>query len=136
MLRFILFTLKKRSASNLFQYISCYVLSLCINKIKNCFHHFNTSHVTVYRLPNPCYNWLRPISIHLMLRFIARFFCPHSLALNNFNTSHVTVYPMCQVFMMEHSKISIHLMLRFINNIKQWVKIKCGFQYISCYGLS
>ena len=57
--------------SKKFQYISCYCLSNPIARIPIPEHHFNTSHVTVYRLAG---------------------YVIHDNSLN-FNTSHVTVYP-------------------------------------------
>ena len=97
-----------------FQYISCYCLSVPFNKFLFCYIHFNTSHVTVYRIRNrikfqigvfqyiSCYCLSSPsipistslihISIHLMLLFIQYIYSTSSSAGN----------------------ISIHLMLLFI----------------------
>ena len=97
----------------LFQYISCYCLSVyqSINCINDCY--FNTSHVTVYQIPLYCLSQHQPISIHLMLLFIMSSKFPvitptvisiHLMLLFihvtklllhpklHFNTSHVTVY--------------------------------------------
>ena len=74
---------------------------------------FNTSHVTVYLRRTMDRQYSSCISIHLMLRFIARY-APLLLACGYFNTSHVTVYR------------------RFFHNRSVLHK----FQYISCYGLS
>ena len=76
----------------IFQYISCYGLSLDARQGNVLKGNFNTSHVTVY--PNvvlQCSRYWR-ISIHLMLRFIMK------------NLSNMTLKQI----------ISIHLMLRFI----------------------
>ena len=76
-------------------------------------HHFNTSHVTVYRYLDCCFFRISGISIHLMLLFITSarrtergadtisihlmllfigFVSFRYSASSNFNTSHVTVY--------------------------------------------
>ena len=54
----------------LFQYISCYCLSVLSNHLGQRLRHFNTSHVTVYLFPEIVFFW----------------------TFSNFNTSHVTVY--------------------------------------------
>ena len=75
-----------------FQYISCYCLSKCLLNMQYVFRisihlmllfigirdidqrmrgYFNTSHVTVYRLPDTTRKEKDGISIHLMLLFIA-----------------------------------------------------------------
>ena len=56
--------------TSIFQYISCYCLSLAGGLRKELIKHFNTSHVTVYPL-SPRY---------------------YGIHFPNFNTSHVTVY--------------------------------------------
>ena len=58
--------------------------------------NFNTSHVTVYLLRSYNRKLSIMISIHLMLRFIARY-APLLLACGYFNTSHVTVYHVIRI---------------------------------------
>ena len=97
-----------------FQYISCYCLSTFLCYFRFLQLHFNTSHVTVYRLNQ------------------------QDLYSNEeyFNTSHVTVYPNADVPISATAVISIHLMLLFINighGVYYGIYL---FQYISCYCLS
>ena len=80
------------STINLFQYISCYCLSLRL-----CFCSFFLC-----------------ISIHLMLLFIVVSIALYFLGIWNFNTSHVTVYHYSDAISWNKSDISIHLMLLFI----------------------
>ena len=54
----------------LFQYISCYCLSCILYSLPFYIHHFNTSHVTVYRKRKSSRQRWFCISIHLMLLFI------------------------------------------------------------------
>ena len=96
-----------------FQYISCYCLSISIQRNSHSFSNFNTSHVTVYQRWNKRQDVFCFISIHLMLLFItmqadtgghhAVFQYISCYCLSNglvfrenlfryFNTSHVTVY--------------------------------------------
>ena len=99
--------------NGLFQYISCYCLSLRIMTVMYINTDFNTSHVTVYQHRSRRRKHNIAISIHLMLLFIVfRRLCRSCK--NNFNTSHVTVY-----HYKEHNPNRLH-----------------GFQYISCYCLS
>ena len=81
---------------DIFQYISCYGLSRCFCYRFSCSNHFNTSHVTVYLLRSYNRKLSIMISIHLMLRFIARY-APLLLACGYFNTSHVTVYHVIRI---------------------------------------
>ena len=76
----------------LFQYISCYCLSIGV--ITECLYsaNFNTSHVIVYRLFLTGSLWNPP----------------------NFNTSHVIVYHRLRHSYRDSASISIHLMLLFI----------------------
>ena len=79
-------------AGNVFQYISCYGLSFRFSYKYTIYHHFNTSHVTVYLGTLIRSRSHKKISIHLMLRFIRE--------LPGIATTFL--------------RISIHLMLRFI----------------------
>ena len=119
----------------LFQYISCYCLSVIRIAIAGADGYFNTSHVTVYRrYREPASNivtdfntshvtvyhirsivctTLYHISIHLMLLFIISA-CIYSSLQIHFNTSHVTVYPKRKTGQPYRADISIHLMLLFI----------------------
>ena len=49
MLLFIIVQISEKGGEIVFQYISCYSLSFCIQTIKRLLHRFNTSHVTLYR---------------------------------------------------------------------------------------
>ena len=80
----------------LFQYISCYCLSIWTQQ----------RHLLLH------------ISIHLMLLFIQAPIVMHCLS-KNFNTSHVTVYHSVAVEPLLNTKISIHLMLLFIDVVYQ-----------------
>ena len=113
MLLFIRVTTGFNGFNRVFQYISCYCLSLlAVVKVPR-FRHFNTSHVTVYHSQRILVHYVLQISIHLMLlfilfiRYILRFvhqfqyISCYCLSINNsfaryifrhFNTSHVTVY--------------------------------------------
>ena len=98
----------------IFQYISCYCLSFPFSILLSVVLHFNTSHVTVYPFSFSSSETFVTISIHLMLLFIL----PYRLFKNNL------------------LNISIHLMLLFIymgDYNSDMLKI---FQYISCYCLS
>ena len=92
-------------------HVTVYRLSDII--IVTVFHDFNTSHVTVYPLGENTYLMVRRISIHLMLLFIVTLsaYLPPDV---HFNTSHVTVY-------------------RNDGGVYQSIS---SFQYISCYCLS
>ena len=98
-----------------FQYISCYSLSqTCQSQttVKVC---FNTSHVTLYPEKRPYQKTAHAVSIHLMLLFIAGF-------------------DVCTCF---NFFVSIHLMLLFIGESVISDDGTCMmFQYISCYSLS
>ena len=124
------------SASCSFQYIPCYGLSqtgfakdrskddfntshvtvyhptekgvICVNR------YFNTSHVTVYPRKSKEFTRNRSISIHPMLRFIAKGAAVHR----------------------PRRIISIHPMLRFIRSGRRATRAAALFQYIPCYGLS
>ena len=119
----------------IFQYISCYCLSIWDRLTEKDKENFNTSHVTVYlyslfiaflyssfqyiscyclSLSISGYVPLGLISIHLMLLFI------------------------CSVYrvVLHNLSISIHLMLLFIISSWNGQTILNVFQYISCYCLS
>ena len=123
------------AALNIFQYISCYCLSLSgvlqtdttdisihlmLLFIRNdkaskcCVVHFNTSHVTVYHTFVHFNTPLFVISIHLMLLFIR-------------------ISAICGCY---GYNISIHLMLLFIDTNDPFEVGDTIFQYISCYCLS
>ena len=96
-----------------FQYISCYCLSSTVSPLLVPQFYFNTSHVTVYHKYHfACYS-IFYISIHLMLLFIKGITVFGQINIY-FNTSHVTVY---------HVAIFVHTIQQI-------------FQYISCYCLS
>ena len=70
MLLFILAQLVKENNYLLFQYISCYCLSMIQQQVPQQMQNFNTSHVTVYLLCIHQFCFFLQISIHLMLLFI------------------------------------------------------------------
>ena len=97
-----------------FQYISCYCLSASTASASTISSNFTTSHVTVYQ-------WYYDSRLFTFI---------------DFNTSHVTVY---QILVMHHAfsfLISIHLMLLFIRMAAVGGERSIVFQYISCYCLS
>ena len=98
MLLFIKALIEKGWVSMIFQYISCYCLSV--------------------RCADGCYFVF--ISIHLMLLFIQK---QHRdiLIRKDFNTSHVTVYPPQSRSSFNVFNISIHLMLLFIYCLFLWL---------------
>ena len=97
-----------------FQYISCYCLSASTASASTISSNFTTSHVTVYQ-------WYYDSRLFTVI---------------DFNTSHVTVYPeLIQKWTMLKC-ISIHLMLLFIGLFNLATKGCDSFQYISCYCLS
>ena len=98
----------------IFQYISCYCLSISSVLRKLIAIDFNTSHVTVY------------LYFHLQ----------DQLSQVDFNTSHVTVYQYFLLRIHQKTHISIHLMLLFIRNVEKLKNSEIEFQYISCYCLS
>ena len=84
----------------LFQYISCYSLSLRAYRLVWMIVCFNTSHVTLYQHPSGSMTMARYVSIHLMLLFIGR-------RISDSDRSR---------------KVSIHLMLLFIDNWQiEWI---------------
>ena len=117
MLLFIDGTLIGHHTITLFQYISCYSLSVKAVQTFPVYTRFNTSHVTLYRLMQNSYQATSPFqyiscyslsgvrighiqdtmdfSIHLMLLFIEKELYPY-LLFYGFNTSHVTLYRYCK----------------------------------------
>ena len=87
----------------IFQYISCYCLSVFLMFLLAIHPHFNTSHVTVYQWTSYITCSAKRISIHLMLLFI--------------------VFP--ALFHQFYQDISIHLMLLFIDKktSNRWVSL-------------
>ena len=102
------------NADLLFQYISCYCLSVFYGVLL--LNPFQFQYISCYCL-----------SIH----FIS--YCTYSFY---FNTSHVTVYPIYTPNIFLASSISIHLMLLFIPALQGRHLLSLQFQYISCYCLS
>ena len=114
MLLFIKHCKNYKSKNHMFQYISCYSLSMCCvyGVVDPC--RFNTSHVTLYLFQTVPRSPVSPVSIHLMLLFIAA------------SATEMLISP----------SVSIHLMLLFIRNQTAHAQMQKGFQYISCYSLS
>ena len=114
MLLFIDGTLIGHHTITLFQYISCYSLSVKAVQTFPVYTRFNTSHVTLYRLMQNSYQATSPfqyISCYSLSLPLTGFRC----WLLRFNTSHVTLY-----------RVSESDTFRTL-----WT-----FQYISCYSLS
>ena len=119
----------------LFQYISCYSLSVCSYHFTTLMQCFNTSHVTLYQtgfqlVPHvfkfqyiSCYSLSRnrPSLSHVVCCF---------------NTSHVTLYRRKRYRNPGTKLVSIHLMLLFILESVFLMAFQTVFQYISCYSLS
>ena len=120
-------------------------------------YHFNTSHVTVYRVVSGAIPGYKDISIHLMLRFITHgkkeIHGPKLISIHlmlRFILSQkkkkekevISIHLMLRFISTNGSSklsrcgISIHLMLRFILQISSNYLYQYLFQYISCYGLS
>ena len=122
-------------ANRLFQYISCYCLSEFDTSQKCCDKNFNTSHVTVYLLPQLFRLLTVLISIHLMLLFIQPPIC---ILLCKSSFQYISCYCLSSwrpVHSFSH-EISIHLMLLFICFRHLFFHASGKFQYISCYCLS
>ena len=113
MLLFIGKSASKAIDKAVFQYISCYSLSILISERSQIKTGFNTSHVTLY------------------LRYGAGLI-PRCC----FNTSHVTLYRKATKGWQRNNVVSIHLMLLFIVFKLLNKEKKQRFQYISCYSLS
>ena len=103
MLLFIDGTLIGHHTITLFQYISCYSLSVKAVQTFPVYTRFNTSHVTLYRFCRSDSNHRNPVSIHLMLLFIS----------------------ISPALLSQHFDVSIHLMLLFII----FAQINCNFLY-------
>ena len=136
MLRFILGCCFSYYFGFLFQYISCYGLSQAYTLLHMYVPDFNTSHVTVYQMPNPT---AQAIKANFNTSHVTVY--PNRTSttykhVRDFNTSHVTVYRMLRNGGRKGDPISIHLMLRFIPFPYQVHHPLPQFQYISCYGLS
>ena len=119
----------------MFQYISCYSLSIptwlrSLTEIS-----FNTSHVTLYLEFGTVIIAAQHVSIHLMLLFIGTA-CQIALGRNGFNTSHVTLYLMPLSFQIKYLKCfnTSHVTLYQCGYVL--ATTVHGFQYISCYSLS
>ena len=114
MLLFISFASASIALVFLFQYISCYSLSICCQISTVVISRFNTSHITLYHVYGRCF-YRRSLS---------------------FNTSHVTLYPR-QVSVnadVPEGFNTSHVTL-YRDTVKEW-DFQKQFQYISCYSLS
>ena len=136
MLRFIKIFPIPSSLHHIFQYISCYGLSVDLKTEDEINANFNTSHVTVYLEKYPFLLSRRRNfnTSHVTVYQDAMYaICMKIL---DFNTSHVTVYHCRKCNDCNCRWISIHLMLRFIDHFHLLNLNLTIFQYISCYGLS
>ena len=135
--------------ASLFQYISCYSLSVCpepgcnvvvgfntshvtlyLQSSLSCrpqTQRFNTSHVTLYPLPEyqPSYNKIRFNTSHVTLYRKGNCWIP--LLYWCFNTSHVTLYHLDFIGATLCITVSIHLMLLFITNCSKYCCDCCRF---------
>ena len=119
----------------MFQYISCYSLSLPVIRKELQHQRFNTSHVTLYLVRGLCSYSACRVSIHLMLLFIRfqRWFtCPGIVSI------HLMLLFICRTRRTWNisRSVSIHLILLFIEETGSAEKKLQPFQYISCYSLS
>ena len=114
MLLFIVIAYAADGITKLFQYITCYSLSLLVQLKQKLCQRFNTSHVTLYLLQTTQILHMEEVSIHHMLLFIT--FREHTLHGCSF--------------------VSIHHMLLFICSRQDSGENVPGFQYITCYSLS
>ena len=97
----------------LFQYISCYCLSYSLQRAFHRFPYFNTSHVTVYPYAALVSSFIAPFQyISCYCLSLSGLHC-HQYH-TDFNTSHVTVYRVQRTEAWNRVFISIHLMLLFI----------------------
>ena len=114
MLLFINALALSTTGNPLFQYISCYCLSISLSFVTLDFANFNTSHVTVYR----------------------KYDGEDVIQQGYFNTSHVTVYHF------EYRVAEINFKFQYIscyclsNSSCSYCSAISLFQYISCYCLS
>ena len=135
MLLFIRVSSLRQCQKGLFQYISCYCLSIKQTALNTWENHFNTSHVTVYRQTKGSYKYMVEFQ-YISCYCLSKYKNGPRLPLFNFNTSHVTVYLSslpCRKLLLQ---ISIHLMLLFIFYYITDTDANHRFQYISCYCLS
>ena len=98
----------------LFQYISCYSLSAHRTEPQASRSSFNTSHVTLYQFKVVTYRRYLLVSIHLMLLFIN---LVHLLCTAELMFQYISCYSLSKSY-------------------RVYSTIKDGFQYISCYSLS
>ena len=114
MLLFIGLLLSLHNLNAMFQYISCYSLSVSPFVSANVLGRFNTSHVTLY-LRKRFFNGIPDcVSIHLMLLFIPEDFLP---VISSVKFQYISCYSLS------------------FNAARDAVK-SALFQYISCYSLS
>ena len=119
-----------------FQYISCYSLSMTRYRMLWMFHRFNTSHVTLYLESSINRSVILHVSIHLMLLFIT-----------------CSVVCMCMIWWFQYIScysLSFHKdrrgvfdrMFQYIScyslslQAEYYIRTETEFQYISCYSLS
>ena len=141
----------------MFQYISCYSLSVAPVVWYVLLWSFNTSHVTLYQ-ENAVKPKCNPLFQYISCYSLSDYEKYGSVFNASFNTSHVTLYRYPYPLDNYPLLVSIHLMLLFIEqysssmSLKNCVSIhlmllfivvlnrKCCslhlFQYISCYSLS
>ena len=121
--------------ATMFQYISCYSLSMNANgdaTAKNVSIHLMLLFIVLRILPR---HFLLRVSIHLMLLFIMT---PEYTAAHNdgFNTSHVTLYQYAIILTVQERMfqyISCYSLSTVYRPRHIWLR---AFQYISCYSLS
>ena len=135
MLLFIQYRSNPSGHQQVFQYISCYSLSVDFTIEKNYRPGFNTSHVTLYQQWQQAGASWTHVSIHLMLLFIV-------LQERTDGKDEAFQYISCYSLSTHASSlncwssVSIHLMLLFILPADSTITQEQMFQYISCYSLS
>ena len=136
MLLFIPPIMLSKSIRPVFQYISCYCLSMSLSFVTLDFANFNTSHVAVYPYTYRNHIVYNTISIHLMLLFIP-------VMIMWYNRMFFISIHLMLLFILSACNatykcffISIHLMLLFIVPSPNFPSPSPKFQYISCYCLS
>ena len=123
----------------LFQYISCYSLSqIKIAKVME-FLCFNTSHVTLYPVPEMIYLPRDSFNTSYVTLYLQnKTHLEHQSF--SFNTSHITLYRRNWKRRKKVTAVSIHLMLLFIRNVRwnsrKWFGFNTShvtlYQYKAC----
>ena len=96
---------------------------------------FNTSHVTLYPVPEMIYLPRDSFNTSYVTLYLQnKTHLEHQSF--SFNTSHITLYRRNWKRRKKVTAVSIHLMLLFIRTPAWPLEVNQRFQYISCYSLS